>query len=221
MGYDAAYLPTAGIDPWALQEVAKYHVPKNDINGAIFFLRREQIDTVFRRIQKLKLEFTPSLCNVAVLGNFITLTFPYPSFRFDRFDISNVAGVCHFGLGYTIRGISALFKHSNENKFPTLVGSFLTALLLQCPTKATQETKDLVTKLLPKPIIRNLEIAYKINSSGIEERRHIKALEMFEDVERLWRRYEFRKNFQYVKCYGLVQKEEHTIILKWLYRIDT
>jgi hypothetical protein len=93
VGYDAAYLPVlpaAGIDPWALQEVAKCHVPKNDINGAIFFLRREQIDTVYRRIQKLKLEFTPSLCNVAVLGNFITLTFPYPSFRFDRIDIQTL-----------------------------------------------------------------------------------------------------------------------------------
>lgn len=115
----------------------------------------------------------------------------------------------------------ALLKHPNENKFATLVECFLTALLLQCPTEATQETKNLFTKLLPKPIIGNPEIAYKINSSGIEEQRYIEALEMFEDVERLWRRYQFRKNFQYVKCYGFVQKEEHTIIPKWPYRIDT
>jgi hypothetical protein len=79
----------------------------------------------------------------------------------------------------------------------------------------------LVTKLLPKPIIGNPEIAYKINSSGIEKQRYIKALEMFEDVERLWRRYQFRKNFRYIKCYGLVQKEEPTIVPKWPYRIDT
>jgi hypothetical protein len=131
VGYDAAYPPAAGIDPWALQEVTKrYHVPKNDINGAILFLRREQIDTLCRRIQKLKLDFTLWYCNVAVLGNFITLTSPYPSFRFDRIDISNVADVCPLGLAYTIRGISALLKHPNENKFATLVGCFLTALLL-------------------------------------------------------------------------------------------
>jgi hypothetical protein len=48
-----------------------------------------------------------------------------------------------------------------------------------------------------------------------------RAYEMFMDVERLWRRYKYWKNFKYVKALGMIEKENHAIVQEWPYRVNT
>jgi hypothetical protein len=114
-----------------------------------------------------------------------------------------------------------VLKSNHENSHATLVGCFLAAIQSLCPVPTTKATKDLVAKLLPQTKNMHLAREFEKNIEGMEEQRFGKACEMFEGVERVWRWYKYRKNFKNARIWGLVEKETHTIIAKWPYRIDT
>jgi hypothetical protein len=131
----------------------KYCMPPNDINGLLFFQRREMVQNSRRSLLSLKLDFVRYQLDATIVKDNLPRVF-HKDRRFDRIDASNIADEAYLGILQTLEACSPLVKYKSENPHATVLTSFMLCTHLvyargeeigfieQGPT---QHTADLVT----------------------------------------------------------------------------
>lgn len=207
------------IDSWPIKAVmgsgAKYGVPQEDLYGHLHFYIRDKLEAFCNKIGATAIHFHLYCVDAVVLPSFIDL-----QLKFDRIDVSDLAGQAHLGLSPTLQTFAPMLKPRKENPHATLIALFADAI------GAAERSLGLgyVEKTAPT-VFRRTARFMALPVPAYQPRhphyvRFMRAKDAFRDFERLFHHYVATEGFgDAAKQAGVEMKGTNTVVKAWPFRL--
>ena len=207
------------VDYWPIKAVigsgAKHGVPPEDLYGHLHFYIKDKLAAFCNKISSTQVHFHLYCVETVTLPSFIDT-----HFKFDRIEVSDLAGLRHLGLSQTVQTFAPMLKSQKTNRHATLITFFADAVIdAECDlgvdymTKTSRTVFRKTTKFIDFPVP-----AYQPQHP--QYARVMTAKDSFRDFERLFSHYMTMEDFEEAaKQAGMEMKSKNTVVKAWPFRL--